>query len=269
MSWIEWYCSQRENRFFAVVDEEYARDDFNLTGISEKVPHYNKALDLILSEDEASSTDYSADTLDSGEEGDEGARGAGSGSGAGGGDGGDGRFPPRTATALSLNRRSNRRHEEVCNSAALLFGLIHARYILSARGLAAMVKKYQYKTFGVCPNNSCLDTPVLPLGLSDQPKVYNTLVTCPSCRELYWPANRRLAAIDGAYFGTTFANLFALQYSDLFRQRSPLDFYIPRIFGYKLHNTACLNDTADRGDRGERSAKPETSTTVNNVNRAA
>lgn len=44
-----------------------------------------------------------------------------------------------------------------------------------------------------------------------------------------------LAAVDGAYFGTTFPHLFFLTYRELEPAPSTL-LYVPRVFGYKIHN---------------------------------
>lgn len=69
--WISWFCSFRGHEFFCEIDEDYIRDNFNLTGLSSlvrwctllrinylirkfcstQVPHYELALDLILDDD--------------------------------------------------------------------------------------------------------------------------------------------------------------------------------------------------------------------------
>ncbi len=48
-TWISWFCSQRGYYdFFCEVDEKWIEDRFNLTGLSDVVPHFDRALDLIL-----------------------------------------------------------------------------------------------------------------------------------------------------------------------------------------------------------------------------
>jgi len=47
-AWIPWFCSLKGNEFFCEVDESFARDGFNLTGLQTQVSFYEYALDMIL-----------------------------------------------------------------------------------------------------------------------------------------------------------------------------------------------------------------------------
>lgn len=208
LSWIEWYCKLKENRFFVEVEEDYVRDDFNLTGLGSMVPHYLKALDTILDSDEEDASDDS----------------------------------------------EGESNEILNRSVALLYGLIHARYIITSAGLQAMLAKYEEKVYGVCPNTFCHEQPVMPMGLSDHPKVHTAVVYCPSCREVYWPLNRVLAGIDGAYFGTTFTNLFFMQYPNALLKPPLTTYFVPAVFGFKV-SPLCREITEDNQTAGSAAVK--------------
>ena len=70
-----------------------------------------------------------------------------------------------------------------------LYGLIHARYIISPRGLTMMREKYVLGTFGSCQRILCDRQLVLPIGLSEElstsrVKVSIDLLTIGVCLDL-------------------------------------------------------------------------------------
>ncbi|KAJ3208747.1 casein kinase 2 regulatory subunit [Entophlyctis luteolus] len=124
---------------------------------------------------------------------------------------------------------------EMDTNARHLYGLIHQRFILTARGLIKMYEKMRHAEFGRCPRVLCHNQPVLPVGLSDVPGLRSVMLYCPRCEDVYTPPLRRHAAIDGAYFGTTFPHMLLQAYPQLVPSRSN-DRYVPKIFGFKVHS---------------------------------
>jgi hypothetical protein len=118
-------------------------------------------------------------------------------------------------------------------AAELLYGLIHARYIITPRGMSGMLGKYKNIHFGRCPRVFCQGQAVLPVGQSDIPRTHTCKTFCPKCGDIYYPRSSRHANIDGAYFGTTFCHLFMQAYWDL-APAPPRESYVPRIFGFKI-----------------------------------
>eukprot|EP00300_Choanocystis_sp_HF-7_P022327 c21541_g1_i1.p1 GENE.c21541_g1_i1~~c21541_g1_i1.p1 ORF type:complete len:242 (-),score=44.15 c21541_g1_i1:167-862(-) len=138
----------------------------------------------------------------------------------------------------SPNAVVSEEHQELIETAAeMLYGLIHARFILTNRGLAAMATKFSSHEFGRCPRVHCESQAVLPVGESDLPRNSTVRVFCPRCENLYVPRSTRQANIDGAYFGTTFAHLIFQIYPELMPS-PPEASYVPRIYGFKIHAAA-------------------------------
>jgi len=104
--------------------------------------------------------------------------------------------------------------------ARLLYGLIHARWIVTARGLAKMLDKYKKADFGRCPRVLCQGQPLLPIGLTDVPYEKSVKLYCGRCEDIYSPKSSRHGSIDGAYFGTSFPHLLFLVYPALLPPKS-------------------------------------------------
>jgi len=77
---------------------------------------------------------------------------------------------------------SEQQNELIESAAEVLYGLIHARYILTARGLAVMLEKYKQAHFGRCPRYLCNNQPCLPTGISDVFRTATVKIFCPQCQ---------------------------------------------------------------------------------------
>lgn len=128
------------------------------------------------------------------------------------------------------------------SAADTLYGLIHARFILTNRGMALMEEKFKQVHFGRCPRVHCQGQPVLPVGQSDIPREGSVKIYCPKCNDIYYPRSSRHRGIDGSYWGTTFPHLFLISYPEVKPQR-PAQFYTPRVYGFKV---AGYNDYTSR-----------------------
>mmetsp|Transcript_12856 Transcript_12856/g.28002 ORF Transcript_12856/g.28002 Transcript_12856/m.28002 type:complete len:368 (-) Transcript_12856:1581-2684(-) len=134
-------------------------------------------------------------------------------------------------------------------SACTLYGLIHARYIVTTHGLDSMYNKYAAKEFGTCPLVQCTGQPVLPVGLRDDIGVDTAKIFCPKCKCVYQPPPFRTrsghsnngggGAVDGAAIGTTFPHLFLMTFNNLVPDPLPPNStYVPRVFGFRVHSSA-------------------------------
>ncbi|KAL8921041.1 MAG: hypothetical protein Q9208_005932 [Pyrenodesmia sp. 3 TL-2023] len=129
--------------------------------------------------------------------------------------------------------------EQIEKSARHLYGLVHARYITTTRGLQKMLEKYKKCDFGKCPRVICGAQPLLPTGLYDTPARGSVKLYCAKCEDVYNPKSSRHASIDGAYFGTSFTNILFQVYPALMPEKSK-ERYSPKVFGFKVHGTATL-----------------------------
>ncbi|XP_038990519.1 casein kinase II subunit beta-1-like isoform X3 [Hibiscus syriacus] len=134
---------------------------------------------------------------------------------------------------LDVESSHEEQNELVESAAEMLYGLIHSRYILTSKGIAAMLDKYKSYDFGRCPRVYCCGQPCLPVGQSDIPRTSTVKLYCPRCEDIYYPRSKYQGNTDGAYFGTTFPNLFLMTYQHLKPQKASQS-YVPRVFGFKI-----------------------------------
>jgi casein kinase II subunit beta len=85
-----------------------------------------------------------------------------------------------------------------------VYGLMHARYILTFQGARQIQPKYEQQLFGTCPRVACQNQPILPIGLDPNPGIASVKGFCPRCEDIY-DVNSKL---DGSYFGPYFAHFF-------------------------------------------------------------
>ncbi len=109
VSWISWFINIKGNDFFCEVEQSFIQDDFNLTGLSSQVPYYDYALDMILDVDipTGQSCCFASSAC--------------------------------FYVFLCTESLSEDQHEIIETAAEVLYGLIRARYILTAAGMTRMV----------------------------------------------------------------------------------------------------------------------------------
>ncbi|KAK8192940.1 casein kinase II beta subunit [Phyllosticta capitalensis] len=134
--------------------------------------------------------------------------------------------------------------EAIEKSARHLYGLVHARYIVTTRGLAKMLEKFKKADFGKCPRVMCEGQPLLPMGQHDISNTSPVKLYCARCEDLYNPKSSRHASIDGAYFGTSFHNILFQVYPAMQPAKSQRR-YEPRVFGFRVHAAAALQRWQD------------------------
>ena len=114
-----------------------------------------------------------------------------------------------------------------------LYGLLHARYLLTTEGQNAMLVKYNSGKFPHCPRTLCRGTCCLPYGSSDNIGQTSIQMFCPNCNDIYSINDEPSNFTDGAFFGPSWVHSFLKHFPHLVPSEQP-EKYVPRIFGFRV-----------------------------------
>lgn len=118
-----------------------------------------------------------------------------------------------------------------------LYNLLHAKYIATFEGLTAIKEKCEQGVFGQCPRVYCRGHFLFPVGMHDKEKKSSVKCFCAKCRDIYHPTIVRHRNIDSCAFGTTLPHLLLQRFPELAPSK-PVDAYVPRIYGFRIHESA-------------------------------
>ena len=121
-------------------------------------------------------------------------------------------------------------HEE----AKMLYGLLHARWICTARGLEIMKRKiFKKQRYGRCPRFNCNGAPLIPVGMTPVPRQEGAKLFCPRCADIYEPNDQR--TVDGAHFGPSFPAVFLVAFPECDLRKTFVVSHLT-MFGLPLKN---------------------------------
>lgn len=126
----------------------------------------------------------------------------------------------------------DKRERSNSETEAAVYYLAHQRYIYTNTGLEDILDKVLNREFGMCYRIGCREIPLIPIGISNEPRKSRTKVYCYNCNNLYEPRGS-IKYLDGSAWGTGFAHFFILAYPYHFEKKA-YEPYVPRIFGFQI-----------------------------------
>lgn len=233
-NWVKNFCSAKKSRWFVEIDDDFLKDERNYKNIDTFLSsHFKKDESTKVDSDKNSNSDQDESGKDNAE---------------------FDRFYKLAKYLIRTKNDSVLKEEEKLDSqiysqneedekfleniAETLYGLLHARYILTNAGLIKMAQKYQRCVFGRCLRIGCKSNPVLPIGLSDKPYCFPVKIFCPLCHDIYNLPDEFefLENTDGAFFGKSFPSIFMLNFPQFCDESSYIYPRGPRIYQNKVQD---------------------------------
>ena len=146
-----------------------------------------------------------------------------------------------------LSARGEIPYEKISEEAEDVYGLLHARYLITKQGLEAMYHKFYHEEFMKCPRVNCRGAQCLPYGTSDELHRATVKMYCPCCSDIYNPIDPDILDVDGAYFGSSWVHMFLQRFPQVV-PKIPMKIYVPRIFGFRICHSSDVDEEESAAD---------------------
>ncbi|OHT13645.1 Casein kinase II regulatory subunit family protein [Tritrichomonas foetus] len=138
--------------------------------------------------------------------------------------------------------------ETASEEAEILYGYIHARFLLTKPGMQQMFEKYQNNEFQQCPRVYCRATQCIPFGISEEYGEKKVKMFCPCCRDIYDVIDPDTKNLDGSSFGPSWVHMFLQKYPTIV-PKDPPRVYVPKIYGFRIcHSSDAESDYSEYSD---------------------
>lgn len=216
-NWVKNFCSAKKSKWFVEIDDDFLKEPRNYINIDEIIKkHFSKGkyrAQVAKINEFLAIAKYLIQTKDSEHQTKE--------------------EEQMDSLIYSLSEKDEITLETM---AELLYGLLHARYIITNPGLIKMAQKFQRCEFGRCLRVGCKSSPVLPIGLSEQPFCFPVKFFCPLCHDVYNLPDEFefIEHTDGAFFGKSFPSIFMLSFPQFCDESSFIHSKGPTIYKSKI-----------------------------------
>jgi casein kinase II subunit beta len=129
--------------------------------------------------------------------------------------------------------------------AEIVYGSLHARYLLTRAGQQLMLEKWRTNIFEQCPRVYCRNVVCLPYGVSEVLGKHTVKFFCPGCNDIYSATKPEFTDLDGAYFGPNWVHVFLQKNRGLIVPKDPARAYVPKIFGFRIYHSSDTRDDSE------------------------
>ena len=126
----------------------------------------------------------------------------------------------------------------IMEEAKILYGLIHAQYLMTEAGQEQMLAKFHNHDFEKCPRTLCKNCQCLPFGSKSIYGKSKLQLFCPNCTDSYNIPGNDNRTLDGSFFGPDWFHFLLQKHPEdpeLFPPEPPAPF-VPKIYGFKVYN---------------------------------